>query len=380
MMVEQKQFQILLVEDSATSAALATYWLEDGLKTPFYLHKATRLGSALEILDRGHIDLTILDLNLPDSFGLETFRSVYACASHVPIVVLSSDADEELAVEAVGLGAQDYVVKDNGAKNPLARPVRFAWERVRRHRAESALQENERQLYVARSVQQYLLPDAPPDVPGYDIACGCEPAELIGGDYFDFIRMENGAWALVIADVSGHGMAAALMSVEVRAVLRSLVRQNLSLNNIMEISNELITPDLNQRFVTAFFGVLHPTARTLRYGSAAHPSLLMHADGQTERLDALTPPLGIYAGETEISPEISLAEGDLLVLYTDGLMERFNPLDELFGLGRLVDCLREHRQRTATEIFERVLQAVRDFSGGIAQADDETLVIVKVVH
>jgi serine phosphatase RsbU (regulator of sigma subunit) len=374
----RNDFQILLVEDSPTAAELASYWLEDGLKTSFVLHRAGNLLGALEILRQGEMDLTILDLNLPDSYGIDTFRSIHAESSGVPIVVLSSDTDEELAVEAVRLGAQDYVFKNNGAENPLARPVRFAWERAQRQRAESALQANERQLYIARSVQQFLLPDAPPRLAGFDISCHCELAELVGGDYFDFMPMPDGTLGLVMADVSGHGMAAALMSVEVRAVLRSLVRQEVGLETILEIANELISPDLDGRFVTLFFGALRPETRTLRYSSAAHPSLLMHADGTVEKLESLSAPLGIHEGVMEISGEIVLTDCDLLILYTDGMIERFNPGDELFGLTRFVESLRRHRHRPAAEIPGRVWQELLAFSDGVPQADDETLVVVKV--
>ena len=274
-----KSFRIMLVEDSATSAELTRSWLEGGLGTEFILHRATRLSAALELLQQKSVDLTILDLNLPDSLGLDTFRSIYGQDRNVPIVILSSEMDEELALDAVRLGAQDYVVKDNGIRNPLARPVLFAWERVQRYRAEAALRENNQQLQVARSVQQYLLPNGPPMLPGFDIACCCEPADLIGGDYYDFIPLPDGSLGLAIADVSGHGTAAALLMVEVRATLRALVGQGLGLSEIMRVTNLLLTPDLDFNFVTAFFGVLQPQDRILRYGSAAHPAILMHADG-----------------------------------------------------------------------------------------------------
>ncbi len=375
---QQSSFRILLVEDSQTSAELAHYWLEEGLHELFVLHRATHLNTALEFLRRKVVDLTILDLNLPDSLGLNTFRLLHAQDTAIPIVVLSSDADEELALEAVRLGAQDYVVKDNAVRNPLARPVRFAWERTLRHRAEAALRENQQQLLLARSVQQYLLPSGPPDLPGFDIACRCEPADLIGGDYYDFISLPDGSMGLAIADVSGHGTAAALLMVEIRATLRALARLKLTLREIMHATNELMTPDLDYYFVTAFFAVLQPTTRTLHYGSAAHPALLMRSDGQARQLDAQTPPLGVHVGESVISDEITLHQGDLLVLYTDGLVERLNDCKMLFGVDRLVDTLCANRHRTADEIIESILQAVSAFSGDVAQADDETLVILKV--
>ena len=142
-MENHKSFRIMLVEDSPTAAELANFWLQDGLGTDFVLHRATHLASALELLRQRVVDLTILDLNLSDSQGLATFRAIHSQDRQVPIVVLSGDVDENLAIEAVRLGAQDYVVKNNGDKNPLARPVRFAWERVQRYRAEAALRENQ---------------------------------------------------------------------------------------------------------------------------------------------------------------------------------------------------------------------------------------------
>lgn len=371
-------FRILLVEDSQTSAELAHYWLDEGLHSPFVLHRASKLNSALEFLQRKMVDLTILDLNLPDSLGLETFRTIRSQDTSIPIVVLSSDADENLALEAVRLGAQDYVVKDNGIKNPLARPVRFAWERTQRHRAEAALQESQQQLHLAREVQQYLLPESPPELPGFDIACRCDPADLIGGDYYDFIPLPDGCVGLAIADVSGHGTAAALLMVEIRSTLRALARQKLTLREIMEATNELMTPDLDYYFVTAFFAVLHPATRTLHYGSAAHPALLMNADGHARQLNAHTPPLGVFTGESRISEEIRLKDGDLLVLYTDGLVERMNKSKMLFGISRLEETLRNNRHGTADEIIDSILQAASLFSGDTAQADDETIVILKV--
>lgn len=377
-MVHYGEFRILLVEDSPTSAALASHWLKAGLGTPFVLHTVTHLDAALEFLRSGVVDLTILDLNLAESVGLETFRAIHTPFRDVPIVVLSGDSDEELAVEAVRLGAQDYVVKTNDGGNPLARPVRFAWERVQRHRAEIAWQTNERQLQLARSIQRDLLPDGPPRLDGFDIACRCESAELVGGDYFDFIPLPSGALGMVIADVSGHGIAAAMMMIEVRAIFRSLAREALSLNQILEKTNELITPDLDQRFVTALFGVLQPQSRTFQYGSAGHPAMIISSGGDVHPLESFGMPLGVHHGTMGISGEISLMDGDLLALYTDGLVERLNPQDGVFGTARFADSLCAHRHQPADQIVDKVFQTAREFSGGLAHPDDETLVIVKV--
>lgn len=377
-MTECPLFQVLLVEDSPVAAKLAQFWLADALPTPFELHKAVRLDECLRILRSAAIDLIVLDLNLPDSSGLDTFRCVHDRAQGKAIVVLSGDADLESAVEAVRLGAQDYVVKSMDGSNPLSRPVRFALERVRRQQAEAAVRANEQQLVIARSIQQHLFPRTAPESPGLEVAGRCEPADMIGGDYYDYLRFANGALGLVVADVSGHGLPAALLMCETRAVLRSVARTYDELGFVFDLAHEIMTHDLRDLFVAVFAASIDPSTRRLHFVSAGHRASLLRADGRVELLSSGHPPLGVHEGSFGPSRQVDLDSGDVLAMFTDGLVERFNSVGEQFGTSRLLQLVRAMRSQPATSIVNGVFDATKEFAAGLRQPDDNTLIIVKV--
>ena len=181
----------------------------------FQVRREDRLETGFSQLDRGDVDVVLLDLNLPDSTGLDTFRAVHRRTMHLPIVILSGQEDVELAVDAVGLGAQDYLTKAEANRSSLARSIRYAIERSRRQRAEQ-------ELTAAGEIQRRLFPQSSPEIPGFDIHGRCEPANLAGGDYFDYFPMGRNGLGVVVADVSGHGIGPALIMSETRAVLRTL--------------------------------------------------------------------------------------------------------------------------------------------------------------
>ena len=369
---------ILIVEDSPTVAKLTEYWLIQGLPHPLDLHHATSVSSTLEILGRVKFQAIILDLNLPDSQGLETFLQIQAAVPQIPIVILSAEADEEVAVEAVSRGAQDYVVKSNGNTNVLARPVRYALERSRRQHAESELKESERQMFVAASIQQQLLPTSAPKC-GMDIVGRCQPADITGGDFFDYICFPDGTLGIVIGDVSGHGLPAALMMIETRAVLRALTRTFSDAAEILFHANAVISPDLRDRFVSVFLAIFAADGRSYHYASAGHPSFIVKSSGETEMLAATTTPLGITLPPADVAPSVhhGFHEGDALVLFTDGLTESFSRAVEMFGHARLSETLRKHVHRSATEIVDLTFEAVSTFTDNSNIVDDNTMVVIK---
>jgi serine phosphatase RsbU (regulator of sigma subunit) len=373
-MASNGHVNILLIEDSPTIAKLAEMWLSEGLATPFVLHTADRLSDGLRILAKNGIDLIVLDLNLPDSAGLDTFRTVFAHAGDTPIVIMSGESDVDMATEAVREGAQDYVIKGSLNDNRLALPVRFALERVHRKQHETALR-------CAKEVQQRLLPKKPPLTSGFDIHGHCVPSAEVGGDYFDYFAMPDDSYGIVVGDVCGHGLASALLMVETRAVLRSLARANDDVGHILTKVNELIFDDLGDRFVSLFFGRVDPARRTLRYASAGHPSCLLRArEDEMEILPPLVPPLGVVERcRYEASGECQLAADDLLVLYTDGVTDTRDADHRLFGTAGLADVVHANRGLPAQEIVEAVFRGVRAHMNGEAPADDVTLVIVKVL-
>lgn len=236
-------------------------------------------------------------------------------------------------------------------------------------------------LDIARSIQQALLPKAEPQVAGFDIAGWSKPADETGGDCYDFLALPDGSLALAIADATGHGIGPALVIAECRALLRAAVSLNSNLGEVVALVNRLLCEDLpDNRFVTAFFGLLAPNERRLAYLAAGHgPNLFF--DGQTlemRELPANGIPLGIMADVPfDDITDVAFRPGDMLLLFTDGFYEWVNPAKDQFGSDRILQLVRDHRDRTAREIIQVVYDAVIAFAEGTPQKDDLTAVIIK---
>ncbi len=236
-----------------------------------------------------------------------------------------------------------------------------------------------RQLETARAVQARLLPHTSPNLLGYDIAGICIPTDEIGGDYFDYIPLSNHRLGLAVADVSGHGIPAALVMTAFRALLRT---KALGKSRPASIANAIdrLLPEFtgNNHYVTVLYAVLEAPSGRLTYISCGHPPpLLLRANGEVERLNRHNPALGIFQDLHHRDEENNLAAGDILVLYTDGVIELMNQHDELFGIQRLAQVIRENQQLAASEIMLKIIQATQVFSNNYGFLDDFTLVIVR---
>lgn len=239
----------------------------------------------------------------------------------------------------------------------------------------------ERDLNIARDIQQGLLPKEQPRVPGFDIAGWNRPADLTGGDYYDFMPLADGGLTISIADVTGHGIGPALVVSEARALFRAVVRDASDLAASADRVQALLAQDLPEgRFITVFMGVLDPGRASVKFVSAGQGPILVyaHADGGMTELPTQGLPLGIMP-ELPYEPAVEhqLAVGDMLVLLTDGFFEWADPEGEQFGAERVHDVIHRHRGATATELIALLYRAVLDFARGTPQADDLTAVIVK---
>jgi serine phosphatase RsbU (regulator of sigma subunit) len=370
-----------LIEDSPTSTELVKIWLEEGLHVPYSLQTSVTLAGGLEILAENQTDIVVVDLNLPDSEGRDTFKRVLSAAEQTPVVIMSSESDESLAIEAVRLGAQDYVVKKKyGDENLLTRPILYAIERNARHHAEQELHQAREQVELARKVQQKLFPNNNVYIPGIDVAGRCIPADLTGGDYFDFIPMLGDKRGIVIGDVCGHGLASALFMVSVRAVMRAFAVTYDDPGFILGQTNRLLVDDLiDGRFVTMLFACLNPATKDLRFASAGHPGFIFDVEGNLRvTLESDSPPIGaIDDQQFQTVGDARLEPGETLLLFTDGINECLNERGEMFGQDRLFELIRGNRQKSAQEIVEGVFDTLRAFSGGLTQEDDMTVVVIK---
>ena len=238
-----------------------------------------------------------------------------------------------------------------------------------------------RDLEVARSIQQGLLPAEPPSAPGFDVAGWNQPADQTGGDFFYWDRLADGRTVAVLADVTGHGIGPALIASVSRAYGRACFATDTDVGAALTRIDELLSADLpSGKLVNFVAAVLDPNDSEVQLISAGQgPLLVFHAASMTvEHFTAHGVPLGVGLGLAHgPAQRVSLGPGDMLVLVTDGFFEWENAHDEQFGLDRLDEAIRQARDLPAREIISALYAAVLGFVGGTEQPDDLTAVIVK---
>lgn len=246
------------------------------------------------------------------------------------------------------------------------------------------LQEQQFQMSLARAVQQQFYEIPHPQIDGLDFAAAAFPADAIGGDYFDFISLEDKRIGIAIGDVSGHGISSALLMSALRAYLRAFAPRSKDPGEIFSLTNNVLVSDLKRdHFATLIFCSLHPESLTLTYASAGHsPGFILDADGSIKRtLDSIDIPLGFMRAHKFGSSEtIALEPGDILALLTDGITDAERPDQSQFGTERALEYIREHRKESAEDLVFGLFQAVREFCDGLQQIDDITAVICKVAE
>ncbi|HEX9075871.1 MAG TPA: GAF domain-containing SpoIIE family protein phosphatase, partial [Anaerolineae bacterium] len=241
----------------------------------------------------------------------------------------------------------------------------------------------EYELGMARQIQESFLPEACPVLPDYDICSMWQTAREVGGDFYDFIPLTGGRWGIVVADVSDKGMAAALYMALSRTIIRTMVIGKPTPHEAIDRSNDVILTDAHsEMFVTVFLAVLDPPRGTFTYANAGHnPPLLYRA--ATRQVTALREhgiALGVIPNISLEDHEVTLELGDLVLMYTDGVTEAMNALEEEFGAERLADLVATHGHKSAEAVVDEILNAVKEFTGGGPYADDLTMVIVKKVR
>lgn len=240
-------------------------------------------------------------------------------------------------------------------------------------------QDAEHELRMAQVVQQKLYPARPPRAAGFDVAGAVVPVSQMCGDYFDYIWRDDHRLTLAVGDVSGHGFGPALQMVEVRALVRVLLQGPLPLPEVLERLNGLLHPDLPEAsFISLFLAELDLTRRELTCAGAGHIAALLRADGRVQELPGTGPLLGLDAQAAyDRPPPLPLYPDDLLLLFTDGLVEVMSPTDELFGMPRLLDALVRYRHQPVDELMQQLFATARAFATGRPLTDDMSIVLAR---
>jgi len=202
---------------------------------------------------------------------------------------------------------------------------------------------------------------------------------VVGGDYFDFIPTDDNRIAVCLADVSGKGLPASLLMANVQATLRGQTFLGVSPKVCVQRANKLLYLSTSpEKFVTLFYAILDPKLHQLAFSNAGHDNpFLLTADGHTERLGTGGMVLSILEDFPYEEALVSMGPGDVLVVYSDGITEAVNTSEVQFGEERLAKVIQEHRHESASGLLECIVKEVKTFAGGMAQADDMTLLIVK---
>ncbi|MGB3458106.1 MAG: SpoIIE family protein phosphatase [Halobacteriota archaeon] len=249
-----------------------------------------------------------------------------------------------------------------------------------RDKYSAELERKRYELKTAHDIQQSFLPDAIPDLPGFELAAQNIPAKEVGGDFYDFIPISEGKIGLTIADVSGKGVPAALFMALSRTIVRAKATRSSGVSEVIRDANSLITADAKSgMFVTLFYAVLDLSERTLTYVRAGHnPPVIFKAKTRTlMRLDAKGIALGAIADIELEERKIILDGGDTVVFYTDGVTEAINKGMEQFGEERLITTIKVNHELSANDMIEKIKVEVLAFCGDEPQFDDITLMVLK---
>jgi len=247
------------------------------------------------------------------------------------------------------------------------------------HYSEDQLRVLERDLELAAKVQRQLLPYEIPVLPGMQIAAHTEPAQVVGGDYFDFFSYPDGAQGVVIADVMGKGLSASMLMSNLQASLRILGPEYTSLDALADRLNQLFRSNLKLiSFISLFLVRIDVESGILQYCNAGHnPAIWWEASsGTIHWLKPTGPAIGLTQSAQFKSKELRYGPGDLLLLYTDGLVEARNPGDEEFGKERVIAYVKEHLRQPVNLFLTGLRETAREFAGKFD--DDVTLIVIKI--
>jgi Na+/proline symporter len=345
---------------------------ERGLSPDTYIGEAFVNNSVVVVNDTDFMDKAV-SAQIIHREGIKSFAHAPITIEGQPIGVLSA-----FSRTAKGIFTDEFVALFGS----LAGQIGVACRNARQTEGLITAREQERELQIAKQIQLGLLPDKLPRIPGIALAGICVPAHQVGGDYYDYLQRGDNLLDLVIADVSGHNVGAALLMAETRTFIQARAQGIHRASEVMSALNEFFYEDLTRAelFITMFYAIYDAAGRRLSFASAGHnPPILWRTNAMShERLDADGLILGVKRGVFFEEKQVQLHPGDVLLLYTDGITEAENPAGIFFGEERLISLFAEYHRLPPQQIIDKLLEQVRLFAGIQHFNDDVSLVVMRV--
>lgn len=370
-------------------------------------------GSAVRLIDPRSGELVIRAvyglsdefLSLSPRIDIQSrFRRLIANGGELQVVDLSREPDLDFAdaaakakissLLAVGLyrddeliGALSVYTKKRHEFTPaevdslraIATQVSLAIKLARLYESEAEKERLERELSLAAEIQKRVLPADAPQIPGFKIACRYVPWEETGGDFYDFVELGGSNLGIVVGDVSGKGIWAALLSLVVRTALRAHAEYEYAIGEIIARVNQSLYQDTEaEQFATLSYGVLNYTSGMFTYVTALCPPPILVRDGEVAELDTHGLAVGVLPDQTYDQAVINLEPNDLLVFYSDGYSEVFNKAGEMFGDDQVQACVLANAHLDPDEVIDKLETAVQTFLDDSGHGDDRTIVVVAV--
>lgn len=366
---------ILIVEDDLAIVR----GLSDNLEREGYKVIVERDGlKGYELALAEQPDLVILDVMLPSIDGFEVCSLLKRELLSAPIFLLTGLTQEHSRLEGLAHGADDYIAKPFSVEELILR-IGNALKHQERIRGKTKSLEEE--FLKARRIQMASVPKARPSIKGLDVFGKSIPATHVGGDYFDYIKLDHDKLGVVVADVSGKGMPAAMYVQKMQGIIRSTPPELTSPGDILLRLQKHLSDSMDSTsFVTAAACVVDPTKRTMEVAEAGHTPVLLVRKGKVRLLK----PAGVWIGKTSsdifeqhlVPLSMGLEKNDSVVFFSDGITEAKNGKGMEFGLARLKKTVSASKGDART-LVEECLQAVKDFVGTEPQSDDITIIAVK---
>lgn len=325
-------------------------------------------------------------VNIPDAYSDPRFnpepdkqtgwrtRNILGCP------MLDLDGNLVGVLEVLNKRGGQFTTYDEYVLAVVGSQAGVALDRARLQLEYKAKIEIERDLMVARRIQQALLPKEIPTLPCFDIAGWSEPADQTGGDIYDLFALKTGHVGFLLGDATGHGIGPALMISETRAAVRAMAAHSVDLALILSETNRLLVQDApDGRFVTLFAGLIACGGNEVCYSSAGQgPTFLLREGGRRiDTLEATGLPLGIMEGSQWPVHRLDMADGDVLLVVSDGIVECMNPSRAMLGNDALIEVVTQHLDRSAAEITAAIAELTETFAAGSPFLDDRTAIVIK---